>query len=129
MVIHERGIERRGAESPPTPRKSLDQTVEYWEALGISSLDAWDVLVFLCRHRTSLATADEIARLLGYSGNVIEAALDQLESLRLLRRSRAVRGVQLLQFVFDGEGVRHLADHRSGRLLLAQKLKRKEDAG
>ena len=116
MVTHERGM-------------ALDRTVEHWHTLGISSLDAWDVLVFMCRHRTSLSTADQIARLLGYSGTAIEAALDQLESLRLIRRSRAVRGVQMLQFVFDGEGVKHLADHRSGRLLLAQKLKGKGHAG
>jgi hypothetical protein len=39
-----------------------------------------------------------VARLLGYPSTVVGDALDRLESLKLIRRSRASQGVRLYQF-------------------------------
>jgi len=127
------GKGRRRTDEPPALGNSPDLVVEKCLGnLGISSLDAWDVLVFLYRHRTSLASADQIARLLGYPGTAVGEALDTLESLGLIRGSRAVQGVRLYQFVFSeallfsGGDVMRLAEHRSGRLLLTKKLTTKK---
>src|SRR5215472_16125997 len=73
--------------------------VEGWlKTLGVESLPQWDVLVFLCRHLTSLVGAEHIARLLGYETGAVVAALDSLESLGLVNRSRVDQGVRLYQF-------------------------------
>jgi DNA-binding MarR family transcriptional regulator len=90
--------------------------------LGISSLDTWDILVFLYRHRTSLASADHIARLLGYPAPVTGQALDTLESLGLIRRSRDARGVRLFQLACSAAVLERLAEHRAGRVLVGKTL-------
>jgi MarR family len=80
--------------------KSLDSQIqECLTRLGISSPVEWDVLAFVYRHQASLANADQIARMLGYPSTVVGDALDHLESLELLRRSRASQGVRLYQFL------------------------------
>ena len=101
------------------------------ETLDLSLLADWDVLVFLYRHRASLASAEQIARLLGYTGTVVGDALDRLESLGLVQRSRASQGVRLLFLVstpppLDGfQQLMSLAENRNGRLLLAKKLRQR----
>jgi hypothetical protein len=114
---------------------SLDLLVQgYLESLGISLIGDWDVLVFLYRHQASLASTEQIARLLGYPGNVVGDALDTLESLRLVQRSRDSHGVRLYQFVFSEvhlppescfRQLMTLAENRTGRLLLAKKLRQR----
>jgi hypothetical protein len=113
--------------------KPLDLLVEVWlESLDLSRLADWDVLVFLYRHRASLASAEQIARLLGYTSAVVGDALDRLESLGLVQRSRASQGVRLYQFLVstppppDGfQQLMSLAENRNGRLLLAKKLRQR----
>jgi hypothetical protein len=115
--------------------KSLDFLVqECLESLGISLLGDWDVLVFLYRHQVSVASTEQIARLLGYPANVVGDALDTLESLRLVQRSRDSQGVRLYQFVFSEvhlppesclRQLLTLAENRTGRLLLAKKLRQR----
>ena len=101
------------------------------KTLGIESLCQWDVLVFLCRHLASLVSAEHIARLLGYETGAVVAALDGLESLGLVDRSRVDQGVRLYQFAAPEDTGRGdtlgrlltLADSRDGRLLLTKKLR------
>jgi hypothetical protein len=111
----------------------LDGKVEDWlKGLGVESLPQWDVLVFLRRHLASLASAEHIARLLGYETGIVVDALDNLESLSLVDRSRVDQGVRLYQFAAPGDPGRGdtlgrlmtIADSRAGRLLLTRKLRR-----
>ena len=64
------------------------------EGIGISLLSEWDVLVFVYRHGASLASTDQIARLLGYQSAVVGGALDRLERKKLVERSRPSQGVR-----------------------------------
>jgi biotin operon repressor len=102
------------------------------QSLGVSLLSDWDVLVFLYRHQASLTSADQIARLLGYSSKAVGQALDRLESQKLVLRSRFSQGVRFYQFVsseahFVPEGcfrrLMRLAENRTGRLLLVKHLR------
>ena len=111
--------------------KPSGRLVEGWlERLNLAELADWDVLVFLYRHRTSLASADQIARLVGYTSGVVADALDQLESRKLVKRSRASQGVHLYQFSdsTDPDDSFHqlvkLTQSRSGRLLVIKKLRK-----
>src|ERR1700722_14769107 len=111
---------------------SLDSRVrECLTHLGISSPVEWDVLAFVYRHQTSLTNADQIGRMLGYPSTVVADALDHVESLNLIRRSRASQGVRLFQFVTsEANPLSHscfqqliaLAENPAGRLLLIKKL-------
>jgi DNA-binding MarR family transcriptional regulator len=102
------------------------------QSLGISTLSEWDVLAFMFRHGTSLATAEHIARLLGYNKSVVGDALDRVASLGLVQRSRSSMGVRLYRFVGSQDTERQqrieelmrLGETRSGRLLLAQDLRK-----
>ena len=115
------------------PGKSLDsQLQECLTHLGISSPVDWDVLAFVYRHKASLANAEQISRMLGYPGIAVADALDHLESLKLIRRSRAFQGVRLYQFVSsEADALSRncfrqliaLAATRAGRLLLLKKLR------
>jgi DNA-binding MarR family transcriptional regulator len=114
------------------PNNATEFPVEAWlETLGIDSLTQWDMLVFLYRHRTSLVGAEFIARLLGYGTAPVVAALDFLESLDLVERSRVFQGVRLYQLTLPNGSPRRaaferlvaLADSRAGRLCLSKKLK------
>ena len=81
------------------PEPPPDAAVEGWLAtLGIESLCQWDVLVFLFRHQTTLVGADYLAQLLGYATEPVIEALDVLESLGLVARSRVSQGARLYQF-------------------------------
>src|SRR5947209_7733832 len=102
-----------------------DLPVKGWlKSLGIDSPAQWDVLVFVCRHRTSLIGAEAIARLLGYADEPVLAALDVLECLGFVERSRANRAVRLYQFALPPDSqfrdafdrLTALAGDRAGRL-------------
>jgi len=101
------------------------------ESVGISCLSEWDVLVFMYRHGTSLANADQIARLIGYEGAIVARTLDWLEREKFIERSRASRGVHFYQTVVSTDAGRQrcllqlirLSETRTGRLLLAKHLK------
>ena len=111
----------------------FDLGIDGWlTALGLDRLCQWDVLVFLYRHPTSLVSGEHIARLLGYATAPVVDALDCLESLGLVGRSRVNQGVRLYQFNAPAEPPRGdalkrlltLADSRPRRLLLAKRLQR-----
>jgi DNA-binding transcriptional ArsR family regulator len=98
--------------------------------VGISLLCDWDVFAFVYRHVTSLTTAEQIARLVGYESGVVGGALDRLESQKLIERSRPSRGVRLYR-VLNSKDVEHqrclqelvtLSESRAGRLELARQL-------
>jgi hypothetical protein len=108
------------------------QIQECLTRLDISSPVEWDVLAFVYRHQASLANADQIARMLGYPSTVIGDALDHLESLKLIQRSRASQGVRLYQFASSEpnppshscfQQLITLAENPAGRLLLIKKLR------
>lgn len=111
---------------------SDDSIESYLAPLGLSQLAEWDVLAFLYRHHASLASTEEIVRLLGYNSSVVGDALDLLESRGMVERSHPSRGVRLYQFL-DSASPSHdcfkqlakLAESRSGRLVLAGKLRQR----
>jgi hypothetical protein len=112
---------------------SADLQVESWlQTLGIDSLCQWDTLIFLYRHHASLVNAEHIARLLGYPTGEAVTALDTLESLGLVERSRVSQGVRLYQFTGPADPPRGdaldrlitFAESRAARLLLAKRLRR-----
>ena len=113
-------------ENPP------DSQVEGWlKTLGIESLCQWDVLVFLYRHPISLLGAEYLACLLGYASGPVVAALDVLESLGLVERSRVSQGVRLYRFTVPADPQRGDASEqlfapanlRAGRVVLCKKLR------
>ena len=106
------------------PQQPPDPQVEGWlRTLGVECLCQWDVLVFLYRHQTSLVSAEHIARLLGYPTGAVVDALDSLESLGLVTRSRVDQGVRLYQSHLPGDSPRsddlnrlmNFANGRAGR--------------
>ena len=113
--------------------KSLDSEIQgCLIRLGIASPVDWDVLAFVYRHQASLTNTDQIARMLGYASTVVADALDHLEALKLIRRSRASQGVRLYQFVSSEadspsdhcfQKLITLAENPAGRLLLMKKLR------
>jgi hypothetical protein len=113
-------------ENPP------ELEVEGWlRTLGIELVCQWDVLVFLYWRLTSMLNADHIARLLGLPTGEVVAALESLESLGLVERSRVDQGVRLYRFAAREDHQRGdaldrlltLADSRAGWLLLSSKLR------
>jgi hypothetical protein len=100
--------------------------------LGVASLCQWDVLVFLYRHQTTLVGADHLARLLGYANESVADALDALDFLGLVARSRVSQGARLYQFTTPSDPPRDkafhqllsLVGHRAGRLCLTNQLRR-----
>jgi predicted transcriptional regulator len=112
--------------------ESLDILIqECLKSVGVSLLGDWDVLVFLYRHRASLANAEHIARLLGYPKKAVAEALGRLESQGFVQRSRPSQGVRFYQIAFPeahvapDSGLRRLmqlAEDRTGRLLLVKHL-------
>jgi DNA-binding MarR family transcriptional regulator len=109
-----------------------DTEIAGWlKTLGVTSLCQWDVLVYLYRHQTTLLGAADLARLLGYPSDSIVVALDVLEALAFVTRSRVSQGARLYQFsiLLDSRGgeaftrLQALADHRPGRVRVAQQLR------
>jgi DNA-binding MarR family transcriptional regulator len=100
------------------------------DSMGISLLSEWDVFAFVYRHGASLASSDHIARLIGYESTVVRAALDRLESEKLIARSRPSQGVRFYRILASTDAGRQrclqqivsLSETRAGRLLLAKRL-------
>jgi hypothetical protein len=111
---------------PPDP-----EVVGWLMTLGVGSRCQWDVLVFLARHESTLLSAADLARLLGYASQTMVAALDHLESLALVARSRVSQGARLYQCAVPLDNARGpawrqllaLATTRAGRLRLARQLR------
>ena len=109
-----------------------DAEIDGWlNILGITSLCQWDVAVFLYRHQISLVGANLIAHLLGYASEPVVAALDALDLVGLVDRSRVSQVVRLYQFTVPSDPQRRdawtrllgLASHRVGRVRLAGRLR------
>jgi len=106
--------------------------VERLQALGVALLSEWDVLVFIYRRLTTLGTGAQISRLIGHDKAETGAALDRLEELGLVQRSRDSRGTRLYKFSMPSEpshnscllALMSLTQNRTGRLLLLKHLKR-----
>src|ERR1700726_1163408 len=95
------------------PDNQLPLQVEGWlKTLGIESLCAWDALVFLYRHQSSLVSAEHIARFLGYATAEVVAALDCLESSGLVERSRVSQGARLYEVTASADPTRRDALER-----------------
>jgi DNA-binding MarR family transcriptional regulator len=112
--------------------KSHDALVlERLKALGVTLISEWDTLAFLYTHASSLGTAAQIARLIGYDKAEIGIALHKLETLGLMQRSRVSQGIRIYQFAEPPEASRRscleelmsMAQNRTGRLLLLKHLK------
>ena len=110
-----------------------DAAIEGWlKTLGVKSIVEWDTVVFLYRYHASLMTAEHIARMLGCATNEVINAMDSLEFVGLVERSRTSQGVRLYQFTrpigptrgdaFDG--LMSIAESRAIRLFLARKWRR-----
>jgi DNA-binding MarR family transcriptional regulator len=115
-----------------TPNLPPDPEVAGWlHTLGITSLCQWDVLVFLARHQTTLLGAASLARLLGYATEPMVAALDHLEALALVERSRVSQGARLYQCTVPRLAPRReafaqlqaLAGDRTGRVRITHQLR------
>jgi predicted transcriptional regulator len=111
--------------------KSVDHLIEQClDGLGISHLSEWDVLLFLNRHGTSLASVEHISRLIGYSKVIVANALNKLESGGLVQRSRASHGVRYYGLAGNLNAIHkdcfqplmELADKRSTRVVVAKRL-------
>jgi DNA-binding MarR family transcriptional regulator len=121
-----------------TPNPPPDPEVAGWlHTLGITSLCQWDVLVFLSHHQTTLLGAASLARLLGYATEPLVAALDHLEALALVERSRLSQGARFYQCTVLRPAPRRdalaqllaLAGHRTGRGRIAHQLQRDRSPG
>lgn len=110
----------------------LDLVGRHLNTLGVACLAEWDVLAFIYLHGTSLASAEQIARLLGYNKAIVGAALDFLTTSSLIRRSRNSQGARLYQLAAAVPGdsrqrileeLMTVMDDRAGRLLLIRHLR------
>ena len=112
-----------------------DTILKHLQTLGMLLMSEWDTLAFLYTHSPSLGNATEIARLVGYDKVMIGAALQRLEVLALIERSRISQGIRLYRYAAPDparhESVAHLmtvTQDRSGRLLLLKHLKGSDHA-
>ena len=115
------------------PKYSPDSFIQdCLRSLGIACLSDWDVLIFVYRHKANLSSADQLARLLGYSSKVVGVSLDRLESQSLIQRSRYSQGVRFYELAPSVVPVAaesclgqliSLSGTRAGRLVLVRLLK------
>jgi DNA-binding MarR family transcriptional regulator len=66
------------AYNPIQKAVDLDLVARHLDTLRIGRPAEWDVLVFIYGHGTSLASAGQISRLLGYNKAIVGAALETL---------------------------------------------------
>src|ERR1700684_1959412 len=100
------------------------------EILDISAIAEWDVLAFLYRHGTTIASAAHMVRLIGYSQSVVASALDNLTKAGLIQSSHS-DGIGLYKFIpLDTparqdclEALIKMGDRRNGRLQLIRALR------
>jgi DNA-binding MarR family transcriptional regulator len=105
--------------------------LESLQTLGVVFLSEWDALTFVYQRGASLCTAAQIARLIGYDKAETGFALQKLEALGLIKRSRVANGIRFYRFSEPAEPVRRrcltemmsLSQDRAGRLLLLRHLK------
>ena len=118
-----------------TPHLPSETAIADWiMTLGVTSLCQWDVLVFLSRHQATLLGAESLARLLGYALEPLVAALDALEALALVERSRVFQGAHLYHCLLPRGTPRGaafaqlqaLASHRTGRIRMVTQLRRED---
>ena len=102
---------------------------DWLKILGIDEIPQWDVLVFLHRHRTTLLSAEHIARLMCYAAGPVITALDHLESKGIIERSRLSQGARTYQMNHLTGSPGHaflklmdLAKSRAGRLAVTEEL-------
>jgi hypothetical protein len=116
-----------------TPHLSSEAEIADWiTTLGVTSLCQWDVLVFLSSHQATLLGVESLARLLEYALEPLVAALDALEALALVERSRVSQGARLYHCrvpLVAPRGaalaqLQALASHRAGRVRVATQLRR-----
>lgn len=101
------------------------------ETLGINEICQLDVLVFLHHHRTALLSAEQMAGFMCHGSAAVVAALDHLESLRIVERSRLSQGARIYQVIPLPDGPRGrafqelmaLMESRAGRLAITEKLR------
>ena len=103
---------------------------DWLKTLGIDDICQWDVLVFLHRQRNALLSPDDLDSLMGYEEGAVARALEHLESVGLVERSRESYGVRLYHLnPLSGshrrafEGLVASSDSRAGRLALVNKLR------
>jgi MarR family len=110
------------------PHDLSDTDIDGWlHALSITSLDQWDVLVFLYRHQATLLGVCMLAQCLGHTQPAVLAALHGLEVRGLVQRSWVSHRVRLYQVIVPvalprREAWTHLlalASDRVGRVRLA----------
>jgi DNA-binding MarR family transcriptional regulator len=110
---------------------SPDTIPGHFEALKIYHIAEWDVLAFLSRHGPTLASAEQIVRLLGHSRVMVGSALDLLTASGLVHRSRSSNGVRLYRsatFIasdslrFSLRELMNVANDRDARLLFIRHL-------
>jgi DNA-binding transcriptional ArsR family regulator len=108
-----------------------DAIPDHFEALKIYHIAEWDVLAFLFRHGQTLASAEQIAWLIGYTRIRVGSALDSLTGSGLVERSRSSNGVRLYRFAafvasdsmrFSLKELLKVAKDRKGRLLFIRHL-------
>jgi DNA-binding MarR family transcriptional regulator len=114
------------------PKKvNPDAIPGHFEILKIYHIAEWDVLAFLSQHGPTLASAEQIARLLGHSSITVGSALDLLAASGLVQRSRSSNGVRLYRFAssiasdslrFSLRELMKVAKDRKGRLLFIRHL-------
>jgi predicted transcriptional regulator len=112
--------------------QTADAVVKNLGTLGIEHLAEWDVLAFVYQHGTSLAGAEKISSLVGYTKAIVGAALESLTAKGLVQRSRNAHGVRLYQAARAVPGdplqlaleeLLKIAEDRQGRLLLSRHLR------
>ena len=110
----------------------MDLLRGHLDNLRITNLPEWDVLAFIYVHGTNLASAEQIARLLGHRRAAVSDALDSLTSTGLVQRSRDLKGVRLYQLApaVEGDSRWHsqeelirITGDRNGRLALIGHLR------
>lgn len=83
------------------------------------------------RHGVTLASAEQIASLVGYEIAVVDSALEQLEREKLMERSRPSRGVCLFRFLAPTDAELRcclkqligLLETRVGRVMVTKQLR------
>ena len=109
---------------------------QHLETLDISAIAEWDVLAFLHRHGTTIASAAHMVRLIGYSPSVVESALENLIRAGLILGSRGSDGIGLYRLIpLDTparqdclEALIKMGDRRNGRLQLIRALRKADNS-
>jgi DNA-binding FadR family transcriptional regulator len=112
--------------------RTAEAVVKHLGTLRIEHLAEWDVLAFVYRHGTSLAAAEKISSLVGYTRAIVGSALESLTARGLVQRSRNAHGARLYQAAravpndplqLALEELLKIAEDRQGRLLLSRHLR------